>query len=123
MSLAHPTQVALITEIDLILGEAYTVEWDLKIRDEEKIDCFPDESGASAANCTARGCAWEVTVLTALKCIEILGQPGWLSGLVPPSAQGLILETWDRVPCPAPCMEPSPSACVSTSFSVFLVNK
>uniref|UniRef100_A0A8P0T312 Maltase-glucoamylase n=2 Tax=Canis lupus familiaris TaxID=9615 RepID=A0A8P0T312_CANLF len=36
--------------------------WDLKIRDEEKIDCFPDESGASAANCTARGCAWEVTV-------------------------------------------------------------
>uniref|UniRef100_A0A8P0TBI0 Maltase-glucoamylase n=1 Tax=Canis lupus familiaris TaxID=9615 RepID=A0A8P0TBI0_CANLF len=54
-------QVALITEIDLILGEAYTVEWDLKIRDEEKIDCFPDESGASAANCTARGCAWEAS--------------------------------------------------------------
>ena len=22
------------------------------------------------------------------------GQPGWLSGLVPPSAQGVILETW-----------------------------
>ncbi|XP_006746626.1 maltase-glucoamylase, intestinal [Leptonychotes weddellii] len=53
-------QVALITGIDLILGEAYTVEWDLKIRDAEKIDCFPDESGASAENCTARGCAWEV---------------------------------------------------------------
>ena len=23
------------------------------------------------------------------------GQPRWLSGLAPPSAQGLILETWD----------------------------
>ena len=39
---------------------------------------------------------------------------GWLSGLALPSAQGVILETQDRVPCWAPCMEPaSPSACVS----------
>uniref|UniRef100_A0A7N5JPE2 Maltase-glucoamylase n=1 Tax=Ailuropoda melanoleuca TaxID=9646 RepID=A0A7N5JPE2_AILME len=52
-------QVALIVGIDLILGEAYTVEWDLKIMDAEKIDCFPDESGASAENCNARGCVWE----------------------------------------------------------------
>ena len=48
------------------------------------------------------------------------GWPGWLSGLVPPSAQGMILETWDRVPHQAPCMEPaSPSACLSVS----LINK
>ena len=38
------------------------------------------------------------------------GQPRWLSGLVPPSAQGVILETQDSVPCQGPCMEPaSPS--------------
>ncbi|XP_039716533.1 maltase-glucoamylase isoform X1 [Pteropus medius] len=52
-------QVALITGLDLVLGEVYTVEWDLKIQDAEKIDCYPDESGASAENCVARGCAWE----------------------------------------------------------------
>ena len=47
------------------------------------------------------------------------GQAGWFSGLVPPSTQDLILETWDRVPCPAPFMEPaSPSACVSASLSL-----
>ena len=41
----------------------------------------------------------------------ILGQPRWLSSLVPPSAQGMVLETWDRVPHRGPCMEPaSPSA-------------
>ena len=54
------------------------------------------------------------------------GQPRWLSGLAPPSAQGVILETRDRVPRRAPCMEPaSPSACVSASLSlsVFLMNK
>ena len=52
------------------------------------------------------------------------GQPWWLSGLTPPSAQGLILETQDRVPRRAPCMEPaSPSACVSASLSVSLMNK
>ncbi|XP_022435011.1 maltase-glucoamylase, intestinal isoform X2 [Delphinapterus leucas] len=54
-------QVALITEIDLVLGGIYTVEWDVKIRDAEKIDCYPDENGASAENCTARGCVWEVS--------------------------------------------------------------
>nr|KAF6418954.1 hypothetical protein HJG63_013277 [Rousettus aegyptiacus] len=52
-------QVALITGLDLVLGEGNTVEWDLKIQDAEKIDCYPDESGASAENCAARGCAWE----------------------------------------------------------------
>ena len=47
------------------------------------------------------------------------GQPSWLSGLAPPSAQGMILETLDRVPRQAPCMEPaSPSACVSASLCV-----
>ena len=49
------------------------------------------------------------------------GQPRWLSGLPPPSAQGEILETRDRVPHQAPCMEPaSPSACVSASLSLCL---
>uniref|UniRef100_A0A8C5XAY3 Maltase-glucoamylase n=1 Tax=Microcebus murinus TaxID=30608 RepID=A0A8C5XAY3_MICMU len=52
-------KVAIITDINLVLGEACTVEWDIMIRDEEKIDCYPDESGASAENCTARGCVWE----------------------------------------------------------------
>ncbi|CAD7681054.1 unnamed protein product [Nyctereutes procyonoides] len=45
-------------------------------------------------------------------------------GLALPSAQGLILETRDRVPHRAPCMEPaSPSACVSAPLSVSLMNK
>ena len=49
------------------------------------------------------------------------GQPWWLSGLVPPLAQGVILETRDRAPRQAPCMEPaSPSACVSASLSLSL---
>ena len=47
------------------------------------------------------------------------GQPQWRSGLVPPAAQDVILETWDRVPHQAPCMVPaSPSACVSASLSL-----
>ena len=51
---------------------------------------------------------------------------GWLRGLALPSAQGVILETWDGVPRRAPCMEPaSPSTCVSASLSVCvsLMNK
>ncbi|XP_029334199.1 maltase-glucoamylase, intestinal isoform X3 [Mus caroli] len=52
-------KVATITNIHLRLGEAYTVEWDFFTREEERIDCYPDEHGASEANCTARGCIWE----------------------------------------------------------------
>ena len=48
-----------------------------------------------------------------------LGQPGWLSGLAPPSAQGMTLETQDRVPRQAFCMEPaSPSASLPLSVSL-----
>ena len=55
---------------------------------------------------------------------DCVGQPGWLSGLAPPSSRGVILETRDQVPSRAPCTEPaSPSACVSTSLSVSLMNK
>ncbi|XP_051007616.1 maltase-glucoamylase [Acomys russatus] len=54
-------KVATITNIQLMLGEAYTVEWDIRISDQEKIDCYPDEHGLSETNCTARGCIWEVS--------------------------------------------------------------
>ena len=43
-----------------------------------------------------------------------MGQPQWRSGLAPPAAQNVILETLDRVPCGALCMMPaSPSASLS----------
>ena len=53
------------------------------------------------------------------------GIPGWLSSLEPAFGPGLILESRDRVPRWAPCMEPtSPSACVSVSLCVSLrINK
>ena len=50
-----------------------------------------------------------------------LRQPWWLSGLALPAAQGVILETLDRVPLRALWGEPaSPSACVLASLSVSL---
>ena len=48
------------------------------------------------------------------------GQPQWRSSLAPPAAQGMILETLDRVPRQALCMMPaSPSACVSASLCLY----
>ncbi|XP_045144841.1 maltase-glucoamylase, intestinal [Echinops telfairi] len=58
-------QVATITELSLVLGEAYTVEWNVdRINDSEKINCYPDEHGVSAENCVARGCVWEESTTT-----------------------------------------------------------
>ena len=65
----------------------------------------------------------EPTELT-VKYLAIPGQPGWLSGLALPSAQGVVLETQDQVPRRAPWLEPaSPSAFVSASLSVSFLNK
>ena len=44
------------------------------------------------------------------------GQPWWLSGLALPIAQGLILETQDQIPRPAPLH----GACFSLCFSICL---
>ena len=55
------------------------------------------------------------------KCCRsvVVGQPWWHSGLAQPAAQGVILETLDRVPGQAFWVEPaSPSACVSASHSL-----
>ena len=50
-----------------------------------------------------------------------IGQPGLPRGLAPPAAQGVILETRDRVPLWALWVEPaSPSACVLASLSLSL---
>ena len=49
---------------------------------------------------------------------EALGQPGWLRGLAPPSAQGVILETRNRVPRQALCMEPASPLPVSLPLSL-----
>ena len=65
----------------------------------------------------------DVSLITTLKFSSKLpsGQPWWRSGLAPPAAQGMILETLDRVPRWALCMEPaSPSAWVSASLSLSL---
>ena len=52
---------------------------------------------------------------------EQLGQPRWCSGLAPPAAWGVILETRDPVPHRAPCMEPaSPSVSLPLSLSLSL---
>lgn len=44
----------------------------MKFSDAEKIDCYPDENGASQESCAARGCAWEVTVLMLLSYVQRL---------------------------------------------------
>ena len=59
-----------------------------------------------------------------LKKREIQGFLGGSAVKGLPSAQGVILESWDRIPCRALYVKPaSPSACVSASLSLSLMNK
>ena len=53
-----------------------------------------------------------------------IGMPGWLSGWASAFGSGRDPGIWDLVPHQAPCGEPaSPSAYVSASLSVSLMNK
>ena len=62
-------------------------------------------------------CCYNVSVTSQLKSIWRAARVA--QHLVPPLAQGVIMETRDRVPCRAPCREPaSTSACVSASLSL-----
>ena len=66
-----------------------------------------------------------MSLINLYQLIIDLGQLWWLSGLVPPSAQGVILETRDRVPHGAPCVEPASPLPVSLPLSlcVYLMDK
>ena len=58
--------------------------------------------------------------LVSAKEIQSQGSLGGSAVWCLPLAQGVILESRDRVPCQAPGMEPaSPSACVSASLYVY----
>ena len=64
------------------------------------------------------------TLLTHLRTEDRGGSLGGAAVWRLPLAQGVIMETRDRVLHPAPCMEPaSSSACVSASLCVSLMNK
>ena len=101
---------------------------DVKTFDEAKIDRLVKQLVNQSAKIETikkvEKKSWSLRVLktvseTSLRIFS--GQPWWLSGLAPPSAQGVILETRDRVPRRASCMEPaSSSACVSASLSLSL---
>ena len=49
-----------------------------------------------------------------------IGQPWWLRGLAPPSAQGVILETRDQILHRAPCMDPALPLPLPLSLSLCL---
>ena len=56
--------------------------------------------------------------------MQIAGAPGWLHGQAPAFGSDHDPGARDQVPHPVPCREPAfPSACVSASFSVSLLNK
>uniref|UniRef100_A0A4W3K2V3 alpha-glucosidase n=1 Tax=Callorhinchus milii TaxID=7868 RepID=A0A4W3K2V3_CALMI len=52
------TKVTLIKGLQLVLGEAYTVEWKSTPRDVEKINCNP-EGYITEEACKNRGCQWD----------------------------------------------------------------
>ena len=88
--------------------------------EEEMARCTIIYSG-TVANSLAGYKGLRRNMIGKLMIREFGGQPWWLSGLALPSAWGVILETQDRVPRRACCMEPaSPSACVSASLSLSL---
>ncbi|MEE6501197.1 hypothetical protein FKM82_004096 [Ascaphus truei] len=56
------SKVLQITNLQLILGESYTVEWTQIVNLFVKVDCHPEVNG-NENNCVTRGCVWEVSIV------------------------------------------------------------
>ena len=54
-------QVVNITDLEgLVLGQAFSIQWDLPVGDLQKFNCFPEQPTVSQESCRERGCLWEV---------------------------------------------------------------
>uniref|UniRef100_A0A2K6DID7 Maltase-glucoamylase 2 (putative) n=1 Tax=Macaca nemestrina TaxID=9545 RepID=A0A2K6DID7_MACNE len=56
------TKVVTITDLQgLVLGQEFSITWNLPVSDLEKFNCYPDDPTASEEGCRQRGCLWEDT--------------------------------------------------------------
>uniref|UniRef100_G1QQE1 Maltase-glucoamylase 2 (putative) n=1 Tax=Nomascus leucogenys TaxID=61853 RepID=G1QQE1_NOMLE len=56
------TKVVTITDLQgLVLGQEFSIRWNLPVSDLEKFNCYPDDPTASKESCRQRGCLWEDT--------------------------------------------------------------
>ncbi|XP_025147478.3 probable maltase-glucoamylase 2 isoform X1 [Bubalus bubalis] len=58
------TKVVNITDLEgLVLGQAFSIQWDLPVGDLQKFNCFPEQPTVSQESCRERGCLWEPTAV------------------------------------------------------------
>ncbi|XP_058387661.1 maltase-glucoamylase isoform X2 [Diceros bicornis minor] len=58
------TKVVNITDLEgLVLGQEFSIEWNLPVSDLEKFNCYPEDPTASEESCSQRGCLWEHTTV------------------------------------------------------------
>ncbi|XDA75973.1 hypothetical protein R6Z07F_006139 [Ovis aries] len=58
------TKVVNITDLKgLVLGQAFSIQWDLPVSDLQKFNCFPEQPAVSEESCRERGCLWEPTTV------------------------------------------------------------
>uniref|UniRef100_A0ABI7Z2Y0 P-type domain-containing protein n=1 Tax=Felis catus TaxID=9685 RepID=A0ABI7Z2Y0_FELCA len=57
-------QVVKITDLKgLVLGQEFSIKWELPVSDLEKFNCYPDEPPLTLEHCRKRGCLWEDTTV------------------------------------------------------------
>lgn len=58
-------QVVKITGLEgPVLGQEFSIKWNLPVSDLEKFDCYPEGPTASEETCRQRGCLWEVSAVS-----------------------------------------------------------
>ncbi|XP_053073952.1 putative maltase-glucoamylase-like protein FLJ16351 isoform X1 [Acinonyx jubatus] len=58
------SKVVKITDLKgLVLGQEFSIKWELPVSDLEKFNCYPDEPPLTLEHCRKRGCLWEDTTV------------------------------------------------------------
>lgn len=57
------SKVLLIADLNLNLGENFSVQWNQIFSENETFNCYPDADLATEEKCIQRGCVWKTVII------------------------------------------------------------
>lgn len=92
-------QVFHVTQLQLQLGQSYTVDWKPITSDTSRVDCHP-EPNANQTSCEARGCIWQNPVSPQAPTCYYPGSHGYSAGQIQLTTHGLTVDLHNPAPIP-----------------------
>ncbi|KFO22135.1 hypothetical protein H920_16515 [Fukomys damarensis] len=124
-SAVYDTSIQVVTITDLkglVMGQEFSIEWNLPVSDLEKFNCYPEDPFASEESCRQRGCLWEHTTTPGVPTCFYDTIPRYAASNIQYLPMGIttdlvFLETLASARAAAAPLSPAAASVVSNSLS------